>query len=104
MYRDDAKKEKEGYTFRCVHSDGGTVEMTLNSGSTTTEQCLAFEQFLRGCGYTISGSIEIVEESTEEFFKSLEDGPEPEEAGVDEDDERQYESKSKPSKRKKARK
>ena len=95
MYQ-DVKKEKQGYTFRCVHNDGTTVKMTLNSDSTTDEHCEAFAQFLRGCGYTISGTIEIVEESSDAFFKSLEDGPvdeycpEPEEAKVDEDDERQY--------------
>jgi hypothetical protein len=48
--------------FYCEHAEPySTVEMTLSEDSALPEVLEAFEDFLRGCGYSFSGHLDLID-------------------------------------------
>lgn len=49
--------------FTKVHDDGDTIEVVTHAVS-LPEIFVQFEQFLRGCGFSFDGEIDIVEDES----------------------------------------
>lgn len=55
------KNENTGFTFKLQRSDGFSVEIRLsNEHQGLGELMETFGDFLKGCGFTYSGSLEII--------------------------------------------
>lgn len=47
--------------FKCMHTDGTTITVCSGSdGLDLAEACELFESFLRGCGYSFEGEVDII--------------------------------------------